>query len=123
MSQPRGWHTDPSDSTKWRFWDGAEWTEQRRPKASGGVTTGPPPPVPLASVPAVRDLPENVQAGKGLGRFFGRKTDDQKAARVEYEALLRAMVAGSVDLHQLPGQLRQLADTAGLRDRKASKLQ
>lgn len=31
---PAGWHTDPVDSTRYRYWDGSAWTAQT--SAEGG---------------------------------------------------------------------------------------
>lgn len=122
MPEAPGWHTDPSDDTKWRFWDGTDWAEQTRPKSSGGVATGPPPPIAPTPAPPQASKAQPTRSA-GIGRFLGRKTDAEKTSLAEYQSLLDAMVAGSVDLRQLPEQLRGTAEAAGLRDRKASKLQ
>ncbi|SQI34602.1 calcium-binding protein [Rhodococcus coprophilus] len=34
MNPPAGWHPDPFDPSIDRYWDGAQWTEQTRPKGS-----------------------------------------------------------------------------------------
>lgn len=30
-----GWYDDPESGTQMRYWDGSDWTDQRRPKAPG----------------------------------------------------------------------------------------
>ena len=40
---PEGWHPDPSDATRERYWSGAEWTGATRPIAQlggGGSASG-----------------------------------------------------------------------------------
>jgi len=40
-----GWYDDPDSGTQLRYWDGADWTDQRKPKppgSSGGSAVGGP---------------------------------------------------------------------------------
>jgi len=47
MSTPAGWYPDPTDSTRTRWWDGAQWTEHYGP-AQAGQPAGPAQPTPAA---------------------------------------------------------------------------
>src|SRR6476660_9024494 len=35
---PAGWHPDPTDQNRIRYWDGANWTEHTQPLAQGSKT-------------------------------------------------------------------------------------
>ena len=48
MSTPAGWYDDPQNPGQQRYWDGAQWTEQRQPAAP----TAPAPPPTAAPVVA-----------------------------------------------------------------------
>ena len=45
MPEP-GWYDDPQDATQVRWWDGARWTEQRRPREAAEPPPPPAPPTP-----------------------------------------------------------------------------
>lgn len=52
---PPGWHDDPNDPTSLRYWDGAQWTDNRAPKsaaaaAPSGVSGTSWPPLRLAAL-------------------------------------------------------------------------
>ncbi|NKS10111.1 DUF2510 domain-containing protein [Rhodococcus hoagii] len=36
---PAGWHPDPSDALKLRYWNGSDWTADTRPRPPGGTAT------------------------------------------------------------------------------------
>lgn len=46
---PAGWYTDPSDSTRQRYWTGSDWGQETRsagqPAADNSRSTPPPPPM------------------------------------------------------------------------------
>jgi hypothetical protein len=29
---PPGWYEDPSDATRWQWWNGSVWTDEKLPK-------------------------------------------------------------------------------------------
>lgn len=39
---PAGWHDDPNDPLKFRYWDGARWTDHRAPKQPAAANPLPP---------------------------------------------------------------------------------
>ena len=43
---PPGWYLDPTDSSRERWWDGAQWAEESRPFGAAEVPPPPPPPPP-----------------------------------------------------------------------------
>lgn len=38
-----GWYPDPEDASQQRYWDGAQWTDQRQPASPAGDAFGQPP--------------------------------------------------------------------------------
>lgn len=54
-----GWHPDPEDSSQWRYWDGARWSDHRAPRTAGPRAA---PPEMTASVPA-SPVPRAVKVG------------------------------------------------------------
>lgn len=44
---PAGWYPDPTASATERYWDGAAWTEHRRPVVAQPPTPPPAPPPPM----------------------------------------------------------------------------
>ncbi|MEM9466414.1 MAG: DUF2510 domain-containing protein [Actinomycetota bacterium] len=36
-----GWYDDPDDASRYRYWDGARWTDHRSPKRVAPVRPGP----------------------------------------------------------------------------------
>lgn len=64
---PAGWYDDPENPGQHRYWDGGQWTEQRRPADGGGT----PPPAPGApSAPSAGGASWPSSTG-GTGGGFG----------------------------------------------------
>jgi uncharacterized membrane protein len=60
MTTPQpGWYDDPEDPNAERYWDGQDWTPQRRRKSASGHT---PPPPPSYSAPPPQYSPPPVYA-------------------------------------------------------------
>src|SRR3954452_3586914 len=125
-AQPAGWHRDPWGSPSWRYWDGTQWTHLTTPTAGRRVAHGPPPPIPVPGQQQGSDLapasPSAAPKSSGLSRLFGRRTDAEKAAEVEYERLLGELSAGRTDPRTLSEMLRAAAESAGLSERRLAKL-
>jgi hypothetical protein len=64
---PAGWYVDGDEE---RFWDGSDWTNQRRPVGAGGG------PRPVSDEPQGEGIVYKVLTQKD--RFFGGKFDPQK---------------------------------------------
>ena len=80
MAQPSGWYTDPTTKYSYRYWNGAQWTNQ---VSSGGntgtdpdpmgadVASAPPAPGTEAPVPPQPQPATTVQVTQKRGSAFG----------------------------------------------------
>jgi Host cell surface-exposed lipoprotein/Protein of unknown function (DUF2510) len=101
---PAGWYPDPEQIGTQRYWDGANWTEQRAPFAAPAVLSPPPtafsPPVHTPSMvpPAKKGCLKPVLIGLGvvvLLGAIGAATSKKKAAVVTTQ--LRAVGVTSAE--------------------------
>jgi hypothetical protein len=102
---PAGWHTDPEDSSQYRYWDGRRWTDHRaakfapppypppQPAPHGGFT---PPPV-----PTLQWRRSWVVAGSVL--LFAMLVSAVGWWAPDPESPTRGVVARSVDDQSSPG--------------------
>jgi hypothetical protein len=55
---PPAWQPDPSDQSRWRWWDGQQWTDHVSDGVSGGPTVTPGAPVPAPGTPPAGTTPD-----------------------------------------------------------------
>jgi uncharacterized protein YxjI len=58
---PPGWYPDPSGEFDERYWDGAKWSEQTRPKPTSAGLTEPPPAATPGVVPTTSATPDRIE--------------------------------------------------------------
>jgi len=104
-----GWYPDPENAAVHRWWDGAQWTEQRKAPASG-----PPPPAPVSAGVAAKPAGRVRRQYKVLtqkDRFFGGKFDPEKleSAINSYAAEgWRVVVSATAQIPSLTGSREEL---------------
>jgi len=78
--QPSGWYTDPTSKYSYRFWNGAQWTNQVSTGGNSGtdpdpmgadVATAPPAPGTEAPTPPQAQPATTVQVTQKRGSAFG----------------------------------------------------
>jgi hypothetical protein len=72
-----GWYPDPERSDTWRYWDGAQWTDQRVPMYAAAPVPGSR--IPTAFLYAIGAL---VAAGVGVGSTLLATGGDDSGSRV-----------------------------------------
>lgn len=143
---PAGWYKNPENESQWRWWDGSKWTDNTAPiqqpgdpappTADEAAPDQPAPPAqaaPVAEVatqppaqavaPTAAAQPAAPQDGggfkRGLGKLFGVKSEEEKEALAEYQAILAEVSAGNADPASTPARLEAAQQKAGLRDKTA----
>lgn len=103
MSAPAaGWYADPSDATKLRYWDGAQWTDhtQPAPPPQSGAPVGPPiTPLPAESSYGVPPPPAAAPAGvvaPAGGSWWSRQTRAARIGLIAGAVLVTLVVLGSI---------------------------
>ena len=102
--QPAGWYDDPEDGTQLRYWDGAQWTQDRSPKG-GAPQPG-----------AVGAAPVAVVQGKTNGKATASLVLGLVALLIWPSAIL-GLIFGFIarkEIAENPGQQGQGMATAGI---------